>query len=564
MTTTIDTRSGARTITLDDLVKLSWSGHIRVPHFQRDFKWTRADVMALMDSIHRRYPVGNLLLWDRAARAERITIGALTIDAPELDHALWVVDGQQRVTSLANVLHPDGRADPRFALGYDLRVDRIVPLAPVEDPFVVPLPVIFDLTQVLTWFAERPETAEHREAAFTLARDLRQFAIPAYQVVQDDVRVLQDIFDRMNNSGKRLSRAEVFSALNAGTEDEAEHRLTIERIAGALDERLGFGRVDDDTVLQCILARRGPNIQREIRWEFDPQRRRGVVDFPEEDRDGAYARGGEALERAVEFVIAAGVPHYTMLPYRYLLVVLTRFLAHHPHPRPVEKRLLQRWFWRASVAGPAIAKGSTTGVTRTLASKISAHDAAASLQGLLGAVGDNPPALPDPRRFVTNESAAKVILCCWWSLQPRRPDTGDEYTRAELTAVLADANTAADAVALVFPRRFVPRERRLWAANRILMPTLTEMVPSVSGVLQRRPSTLSPQVWSSVLESHAVPPEIERLVLDEDVPAFVEARQRRLTEDLRTFLERRCEWGFENTPPLADLVLDDLDDDDAD
>lgn len=212
MTTSVDTRTGARAIPLDDLIKLAWSGQIRVPYFQRDFKWGRGDVIALMDSIHRGYPVGSLLLWERAAEPQQVTLGALTIDAPRLDRALWVVDGQQRVTSLANVVHPDGRHNPTFALGYDLRADRIVPLPAADDPFIVPLPVIFDLTQVLTWFAKRPEAAEHQQAAFDLARDLRQFTIPAYQVVQDDVRVLQDIFDRVNNSGKRMSRVEVFSA----------------------------------------------------------------------------------------------------------------------------------------------------------------------------------------------------------------------------------------------------------------------------------------------------------------------------------------------------------------
>ena len=210
----------------------------------------------------------------------------------------------ERVTSLANVLHPDGHADPRFALGYDLREDEIVPLPPGDDSFVVPFPVIFDLAKVLKWFSQRPEAAEYQNAAFDLARDLRQFAIPAYQVVQsqDDILVLQQIFDRMNNSGKRLSRAEVFSAINAGTEHEAGDRLTTKRIAAQIDDRYGFGRVDDDTVLQCILARRGPDIQREIRWEFDPGRRRGVVDFPEEDRDDAYAHGEQALART------SGVP----------------------------------------------------------------------------------------------------------------------------------------------------------------------------------------------------------------------------------------------------------------
>ena len=161
----VDTRTGARTIPLDELVGLAWSGQLRVPHFQRDFKWTRSDVIQLMDSIHRGYPVGSLLLWERAAEAQRITLGHLVIDAPRLDRALWVVDGQQRVTSFANVLHPDGHADPRFALGYDLREDEIVPLPPGDDSFVVPFPVIFDLAKVLKWFSQRPEAAEYQNAA---------------------------------------------------------------------------------------------------------------------------------------------------------------------------------------------------------------------------------------------------------------------------------------------------------------------------------------------------------------------------------------------------------------
>lgn len=559
MTTSVGTTTGARTISLEDLVKLAWSGHLRVPHFQRDFRWTRGDVIQLMDSIHRGYPVGSLLLWERAADEQPIALGALAIAAPRLDRALWVVDGQQRVTSLANVLHPDGRRDSRFALGYDLLADRIVPLPTGETPFVIPLPVIFDLTQVLTWFAARPEATEQQHAAFALARDLRQFAIPAYQVVQDDVRVLQDIFDRMNNSGKRLSRAEVFSALNAGTEDEAAQRLTIERIAEGVDGLQGFGKIDADTVLQCILARRGPDTQREIRWEFDAQRRRGVLDFPEEDRDAAFLRGEEALARAVAFVIDAGVPHYTLLPYRYLLVVLTRFLGLHPDLRPAEVRLLRRWFWRAALAGPAISKGSTTGVTRALCGKIVRGDAMGSLRGLLDLLGEHAPALPDARRFKTNESAAKIVTCSWWHLRPRRPDTGEEYARSDITEALTDAGTAADAVRNVFPRRFVPENRRLWAANRVLMPTLAEEVSAVSGLMQRRPDRLSSEQWTAVLASHAIGPAIERLLAEDDVATFVELRQKRVTDDLRRFLERKCEWGFENTPPLADLEIDDLD-----
>lgn len=557
MTSSGDTRTGARTVALDDLMSMAWRGHIRVPHFQRDFRWTRADVIQLMDSIHRGYPVGSLLLWARSAPAAPITLGALHIDAPAVGDALWVVDGQQRVVSLANVLHPDGHRDPRFALGYDLRADRIVPLPAHDDSFVVPLPVIFDLTQVLTWFAERAEAAEYREAAFNLAKELRQFAIPAYQVVQDDVQVLQDIFDRMNNSGKRLSRAEVFSALNAGTEEEAAQHLTIEGIVANLEEH--FGRMHDDTVMQCILARRGPDIQREIRWEFDDRERRGTVDFPGEGRDEAYVAGQEAIARAVDFAISSGVPHYSVLPYRYLLVVLTRFLALHPVLRPSEERLLRRWFWQAAVVGPGVAKGSTTGVVRMLCGKISRHDVGGSLRGLLDAVRTDTPPFPDLTRFKTNEAAAKIALCSWWSLGPRRPDTGEEYTRTDLITALGESFTAAEAVRSIFPARLIRTEKRAWAANRVLMPTLAEALPAVSGLLQRCPSDVTNETWLALLASHAITPEIAAELLVEKVEEFVELRQIGLDANLRDFLRHKCEWGFENTPPLDDLVLDDLD-----
>jgi hypothetical protein len=285
-----------------------------------------------------------------------------------------------------------------------------------------------------------------------------------------------------------------------------------------------------------------------------------VVDFPAEDRDGAYLHGAAALARAVKFLVATGVPHHGMLPYRYLLVVLTRFLAHHPDPRPAESRLLRRWFWRAAVAGPAIAKGSTTGATRTLCGRIVRSDAGASLRGLLEVVGDDEPALPDPRRFKTNESAAKIIICGWWSLRPRRVDNGEEYSSGDLTATLSDGSTAAEAVRSIFTRRSVPQNRRLWSANRVLMPILDEDQPTVSGLLQRKPYDITDECWRAVLASHAITPEIERLLVDEDVPGFIDARQAQLTTNLQRFLRHRCEWGFENTPPLADLVLDDLDD----
>lgn len=566
MSSGLETRPGATTLDLDDLVELAWSGRIRVPHFQRDFRWTRQDVIRLFDSVVKRYPVGGLLLWRRPAPAQRLTLGALLIDAPQVDQALWVVDGQQRITSLANVLHPDGARDPRFNLGYDVRDDQIMNRPGTDDPYVIPLPTLFDLAKVLDWFATHPEVGDYRSKAFELAKHLRQFSIPAYQVVQDDTIVLRNIFDRMNNYGKRLSRAEIFSALNAGDESDAEYTLTIGQIADHVEDQAGFGRIDADTVLRAILARRGPDVHREIRLEFDDNNRRGDLEFRKEDRDSAFAAGEEAMVRAVRFLQSIGVPHVALLAYRYLLVVLTRVFAHHPEPDPANLRLLGRWYWRAAVLGPEIFKGGTTGAVRILCATVDPSDLSGSIRDLLGALDDHQEKIPELRRFRTNEASAKIILCSWWERGPRRPDTGDPFDQPQLTEALLDRATAADAVGVFVARRFVPEPYRLWASNRALVPVLTEPVNEVSGAFLQRPFDVPEDVWAQVLHSHSISAESERHLAAGDTVAFLQSRQADLQQVLESFLRRKCEWGFENTPPLHELLIEDLNgegDDDA-
>ena len=119
------TLTNFRTFQLEDLVRDVLSGYIRIPDFQRKFHWRWEDVNRLMDSIVRGYPIGSLLLWERPAPEDTLKIGALEIEAPSLDEALWVIDGQQRLISLANVLKDSDSKDPRFAIAYDLACKKI-------------------------------------------------------------------------------------------------------------------------------------------------------------------------------------------------------------------------------------------------------------------------------------------------------------------------------------------------------------------------------------------------------------------------------------------------------
>jgi hypothetical protein len=554
----LDSQPSAATYDLEDLVTLAWQGGIRIPHFQRDFRWGATDVARLFDSILKGYPIGSLLLWVRRSPAARTTLGALEIEAPASDSVLWVVDGQQRITSLANALHPDGHGHPPFNIAYDLAKTDFVTFRGVADPMVVPLPVLFDLDRLINWFAQGGQAAQEGfPEARRAAKLLRQFKVPAYLVRQSDEKTLTDIFDRMNNYGKRLSRVEVFSALFAGPESRGGESLTIGGIADHVATRTGFGQLDDDTVLAAVLARRGSNPSREIRTEFDSARRR-ISDFPDEDRDTAHHQAETALVRAVEFLQReAGVPHLSLLAYRALLVVLTRFFAHFPDPAERNLQLLRRMYWRVTMSGYSVFRGTSTQLSRTLSARIHPDDEHGSVRGLLEALSDSTPPPPSLVRFRTNEATTKMILCSWWALHPCSPVTGDPYDSQELAVVLADQKTAGLAVRRIFLRGVSP-ERSVLPANHFFAPSETDPVDDFPTLLSRRPANIDEQRWDRVLASYCLTRDSAALL--DDAEAFLTVRQQAITEQFRRFVNRMAEWDYEDTPALDSLDLDDLED----
>ncbi|WFE32935.1 DUF262 domain-containing protein [Micromonospora sp. WMMD975] len=555
----LDTQPTATTFDVERLVQMAWTGRIRVPHFQRDFRWTKQDVVRLFDSIVKGYPVGSLLLWVRPATEEVVRLGALKVQAKAGGDAFWVVDGQQRVTSLANALHDAGSSDPRFALAYNLDTEEFVSPPSVEDAAVVPLPVIFDLERLIQWFANHPEVSDRLSRATAVTRAIRQFEIPAYQVSRGEESVLRDIFDRMNNYGKRLSRAEVFSALFAGEETAGDQVLTIDRIAQNVHAERGFGRIDDDTVLRTILARRGSDVTRDIRNEFEDRFRRGPVEFPGERQEVAFREGEAALIRAVSFLQdVAEVPHFTMLPYRYLLIVLARFFAHFPEPGHRSMQLLRRWYWRAALAGPDPFQGSVSYAMRALSARIGPHDLSGSLQSLLAAVPTDEIRIPSLTKFRTNEGATRIALCCWWSQGPRSLVSGEPFDRAQLSNFLNESTTAADAVRNIVRGRQASDPYRLWAANRILLPTDDINTYEIDHALVEQPIYLDDGEWARTLSSHFVSPQAVHALYHGEVDRFLRIRQDDLHEELFRFLARMCEFGFEDTPPISTLEIEDL------
>lgn len=442
--------------------------------------------------------------------------------------ALYVVDGQQRLTSLVGVLAapPDVRGD--FELYFDLSQEAFrFPGSRTPPPTWVPLRIALDTNALLAWllaFKERGGSNEHVNLATSLGERLREYRIPVSTVRNADEETLRIIFDRMNNFGRRLTKAEVFQALHAAAGDREPHDLSDlgDEVAG-----LGFGSLRDDTLLRSVLAVRGGDVFRDFRREFADG----------EDPADTYARAADALRRATLFLQGdAGIPHVRALPYAFVIPVLVRFFSLHPEPAARTRVLLRRWVWRAAVTGAGSGSASTPLLRRMVQDVDESEDE--SVQRLLKALGKFPEDPLDLSATQLNRAAARVNIALLSGLEPRDFRTGEQV---DVSRLLGSDDPSG-------PLRIPDSNGRVTSlASVFLHPGLDD--DEVFEVISRAPE--------NALQSHALTQAVAVGSLEWPVNEFLGARLALLEDGLPQELVALAEPEASDRPPIESLVVPD-------
>lgn len=100
-----------RSIKVRDIIKQFIRMEIAVPEFQRAYVWKSGRAPSLLDSLYRGFPIASVLMWvsDAQVRSRRAH------PRPLLGRAVsWLIDGQQRVTTLARIYNGDEGLDLVF------------------------------------------------------------------------------------------------------------------------------------------------------------------------------------------------------------------------------------------------------------------------------------------------------------------------------------------------------------------------------------------------------------------------------------------------------------------
>ena len=519
----------------EDVIRLAAEGRLRMPSFQRPFRWEVADRRALLDSIYRGYPVGTLLLWKNPPSDTEV--GRPLRDAAASPSAsgdrYLVVDGQQRLTTLWETLgRPPRREESAlvFDLGRDGVVSRVLtpdelaarpPLERGDGLPQVPLHLVLDAASLSSWVPTWLSLADRRRY-FELGKRIREYRLGLYVVEHADIEALRHVFDRINTTGKAMRRDEVFDALIGS-------RITTDGAAGlalvnARLSDLGFGAVETSTVLKAFEAIRGDKV-----GKLDP---RGLgLQAAEAD----LVRTADALRETVLFCQErAEVRHVEVLPYELPIVVLARFFAMHPRPHERSLILLRRWLWRGSL-GERLG-----GASSSLQQHVDdiREDEDGSVQRLLARTGSpHDIDLSDwPRTANASGASArgKALLCALLARQPRDLRSGERIDVAELfhegTANLLRPIVRGSGAGGIVNKLLHPPANK--AALRLIVECTDE----------------------AALVSHGIDSEAREALRSGDVASFYARRGEILRRSTQAFFAAHAELERDDAPSLTSLV----------
>jgi hypothetical protein len=226
-------------VTLADLVERFDTGEIRLPLMQRDYVWKAKKVVRLLDSLYRRWPVGSFYVWrtsnDRPARPRAGRVQPRPLDS----FFGFLLDGQQRLTSLSLGLKSDADGDLAHRAFFDIENEQfylgemnktIIKRILAGDPLLVPLSdivvvgrdgetgllksieaVIRSLREQAKLGKNNQKEDQYRERLHRLANMLRKDAL-CEEFPDEEEEHAFELFSRLNKGGTSLSAGDVEAA----------------------------------------------------------------------------------------------------------------------------------------------------------------------------------------------------------------------------------------------------------------------------------------------------------------------------------------------------------------
>lgn len=537
---------------LFDLVKQLVAGRIRIPRFQRPFVWRRDQMIDLLDSINRQYPIGSLLAWETDADIVSLSsIGPISVTKRNDKSTVYLLDGHQRLSTIAGALVASkDRAigldddDPgRWNLYYNALDERFEQLERDD----APQPYQFPMSKILDTFdfldecqrvldGDRTNGRLFVERIQDVARAFQNYKIPIIQIKQTGLTEAVEIFARLNSKGQAMTADQMVSALlyRQGEANPFDLANEISESMAILQSH-GFGGVDRTLVLRALLAAAGEDIYRTDWTRIAQSRREELLEKLRPTIPSVNA----SLEAAIRFFKSElGVFTDRLLPYAMQMMIVSSLFLVEPKPSAAQTALLRRWFWVSSFSGwfGGANPSRVNALVRDVIDKVAPNRA----NPIFSNVDLSVPAMPIPRSFDMRSARTRTLLLVFLSLTPRGRN-GKPIVEPEKLISLHGPEAVGYVASTVRDRELARSP-----ANRMLRDDPEDRGQSRNWLLNCS-SDIREEVWAS----HAIPTEATDLLSSSDGSEFLRARLKRITDIERKFMENRGVIPPQSEAPAA-------------
>src|SRR5579864_7729298 len=332
------------------------TGQIKLPMFQRDFVWEEEQSAKLIDSILKGFPIGTFIFWKTKEdlRSYKEVGNHKLPETPKGDYVQYILDGQQRITSLYAIrkgirITKDGKEldykDIFINLDYQPDSDEQIVVTEKQDGKLY-VSVHDVLSKPLGTFYK---TLSHEKADQIEAYKgkLTNYDFSTITIKDYPIEIACEVFSRINTAGKALT---VFEIMVAKTYDEVKGFDLAEKYEvlrdGSDEEKecltaAKFETIPESIIMQCVAA-----------ITLRAVRSKDILKIRRDTFISNWEPMKKALFMAIDFIRSElRVPVSQLMPYPAMLVPIAYFFHGIGNKKPLNEqvRLLEQFFYWAGL-----------------------------------------------------------------------------------------------------------------------------------------------------------------------------------------------------------------------
>lgn len=316
-----------------------------MPAFQRAFVWKEKQIIELLESVYRGFPIGSLLFWRVNDPILRVENEAESVFPPlKLKYPLsYVLDGLQRLSALYAVFHHTEQSEiSKFNVLFDLDKEEFILFDPSEVPeHHLRLSDLFSPKAFLASQARLSETGDADillERAINLHSTFQQYLVPTVTISDRPVSEVVSMFERINSTGTRLNAVDFMRAITWSEDFDLNTQIDyLEQVA----RRSGFEIPPETFVKMMSVVLGKPPVAEQMLT---------LRELPPSVLKRATMDTEAALLRTLKFLAQRfGILSYEFVPYEGQMLILAKLFGALLNDSDNRLDKVESWFWTVSL-----------------------------------------------------------------------------------------------------------------------------------------------------------------------------------------------------------------------